>query len=334
MVQKLVAILGIAVVGLMGCAQQPPEVSVDDAFDTLREAYNAAESAEEKVTLASDFLAVHPDSEYTGRLLSTVAYYQGHEMEDMEGALATVTGVLQRIVDPEVKFDGLKVLVEMYGEAGRPQELESTVTELQNLGELRFSDHLEVMEAATDAEAWNLVVEHAQAGLQQADAATFRADYPDEEYSDEDAEKAASKRRALAQAYTGWGSANQGQVDEALTAFAAGEPDATFNYVGVPETPLYRFWGLTAARAGDHERALELLARDAVIGGDETALGAFRESFAAIKPDGDFDVFERQTRDRLATVVDDFTLTDYDGREVSFSDSAGKVVLLAFWFPT
>jgi len=332
--QKLLVVVTAAIIGLVGCAQQTPEVSVEDAYGEMREAYNAAESVEQKVKLASDFLAVHPDSEYTGRLLNTVAYYQGHELEDMEGALATVTDVLKRVENPEVKFDGVKVLVEMYGDTGRPEELTAAVAELEQLGDLKFSDHLTVMEAATTSEAWALVVDHARAGMQQADPVIFRADYPDEEFDDEEAEKAAAMRRTLAHAYTGWGLFNQGQADEAMTAFAAGEGQATFNYVGVPETPLFRFWGQSVARQGDHEHALELLARDAVVSGDDEALGAFRESYAALKGEEGFDEYVWNTRNRFATTVDDFTLTDYDGREVSLSDSVGKVVLLAFWFPT
>jgi hypothetical protein len=42
-----------------------------------------------------------------------------------------------------------------------------------------------------------------------------------------------------------------------------------------------------------------------------------------------------QTRQRLARTIDDFTLADYDGRQHSAADlRRGKVLMLAFWFPT
>ena len=51
--------------------------------------------------------------------------------------------------------------------------------------------------------------------------------------------------------------------------------------------------------------------------------------------DEGFDEFLWATRSELATSVDDFELLDYDGNPVSLSGVGdGKVMLLAFWFPT
>jgi hypothetical protein len=42
-----------------------------------------------------------------------------------------------------------------------------------------------------------------------------------------------------------------------------------------------------------------------------------------------------ELRDQLARAVVDFTLPDYSGKESTYSQQKeGKVMLLAFWFPT
>jgi hypothetical protein len=109
------------------------------------------------------------------------------------------------------------------------------------------------------------------------------------------------------------------------------------SYLGVPNTPLYSFWGRAALAEGDFDRAVELLGAETLFGQNGARADVYlREAYAA-KNGGDegFEEFLWATRNDLAKTVDDFTLLDYNGNEVRLADtSAGKVTLLAFWFPT
>ena len=40
------------------------------------------------------------------------------------------------------------------------------------------------------------------------------------------------------------------------------------------------------------------------------------------------------TRERFARPAADFSLVDYEGNTLELSSTRGKVVMLAFWFPT
>jgi hypothetical protein len=108
------------------------------------------------------------------------------------------------------------------------------------------------------------------------------------------------------------------------------------DYLGVADTPIDLYRGKAMLAVGEAEKAMELLAPDAIMGSDEDAEAALREAFVAVKGSDDgFDEWAWSERKRLAKNVDDFTLADYEGTMHDFSAlSDGKVTLLAFWFPT
>ena len=122
--------------------------------------------------------------------------------------------------------------------------------------------------------------------------------------------------------------------NEALAAFEVGSANVSRNYVGIPEVPLYSYWGRTLAEAGQHEKAMEMLAADAVLGNDEEALDALHGAYVALKGEAGFEDYLKQTRKDLAKTIDDFTLNNYQGEPLTMSSLKGQVVLLSFWFPT
>ncbi len=95
------------------------------------------------------------------------------------------------------------------------------------------------------------------------------------------------------------------------------------------------YLGRTALKAGDAARAMELLAADALFGDRDDALAGLREAYAVVNNGDDgFADYLWSTRQRLAKNLDAFTLPDYDGVQHEVTGGSGKVMLLAFWFPT
>jgi hypothetical protein len=308
---------------------------VDEAYQIAEEKFQAAQTDQEKAALAREFLESYPESEHTASILGAFIYYQGEALDDPERALALAESTLTRVQDPELAFSIRRQLLGLYGTLGRKEPLQETVAAMQAFRELSFSDHLDVMEAADDAALWDLALAHARQALTLATAEQYQQDYAEREISPQQAERAARIRRATARAHEGWALYHLGRTDEALAAFAAGEPDTVSNYVGVPESPLFIFWGQVLLAEGQHAEAMQRLAADAVMGGDPTAGKALAKAYADINGgDEGYDDFLWQERQRLARRVGGFQLQTFAGEPFDLSSQQGKVILLAFWFPT
>ena len=116
--------------------------------------------------------------------------------------------------------------------------------------------------------------------------------------------------------------------------FQEGSGSVGFNYVGIPDSPLYSYWGRTLAEAGQNNKAMDMLVADAILGGDVEAMDALHGAYTAVHGEEGFKDYLWQNRQRLAVQMDDFTLKNYQGEPLSFSQLKGQVVLLSFWFPT
>jgi tetratricopeptide (TPR) repeat protein len=317
------------------CTRQEEVPSpADDAFARLREAVSDLEGAEEKLALIEDYLDTYPDSEHVADLVQAAVYYRSEELDDPAGAQVLAEQALQSIDDPEDRFEIGLSLHRLALQLDQPSPLRKVAAELATHRQLSYVNHLDLLEAAVDIPDWELVLEHADAALAFATPETFRADYPDREFSDDRIERAATRRRCNSLAYKAGALVNLDRLDEALPVFAEAESSNTFSYAGIPETPLYRFWGEAELRQGNPERAAELLAPDAVMGRDETALAGLRRAYTELNGNQDgFDEYLWAARNKLASKVDDFSLPTYDGEVISLSGLAGKVVLLNFWNP-
>jgi len=182
-----------------------------------------------------------------------------------------------------------------------------------------------------------LAKEHAAKAYELATPETFSAEYGKWGLSDDDLAMWLQHFKAFYLAHEGWAAYNQGDTEPAFTLFAESDAFGSESYLGVPTTPLYTFWGRAALAEGDLDRAIELLGAQALFGEDGSSAKPFlREAYLAEGGDAEgFVEFLWSTRNKLAAPVDDFELADYDGNPVSLSKVGdGKVMLLAFWFPT
>ena len=186
-----------------------------------------------------------------------------------------------------------------------------------------------------DGSSWPLARAWSEAALALATPEAYRAENADAQISDERLRQRVERRRAFALAHRGWAAYNLGDLDASRAAFAEAEPITARNFVGVAATPLDRFRAEAAIARGDLEQAEQLLAADAVMGGSSRALESLRAVFERRTGSAEgFEQYLESTRQRLARPAADFALADYGGESVSLGSRSGKVVLLAFWFPT
>ncbi len=329
----LVALVGITV----SCTKQAPVDPAAEAWTALGDAWNEAETAADKSALAEGYLASFPDSEHSGSMASAIVYYRGHEMGDPEGAFEILSDALENVEDPEQRFEVSMELLSLSDSVEVPLDLAEVANELGAVRPLTYSEHQKVVETATEMEQWSVAEEHAGAAVELATPENYRADYPDREYTDDELAERAQRRKALSLAYNGWAQYNLGESEKAFELFAEADKAGSVNYVGVPNTPLYKYWGRAALGEGEFDQAIKLLGAETVFGEEGSSSESYlREAFVAKNGNEDgFDEFLWATRAELATTADDFELFDYEGNPVRMSNVAdGKVLLLAFWFPT
>ncbi len=324
----------IAAALLIGCGAQPQQ-SAEDAYSEFRKAIREIETPEEKTALCEDFLTRFPESEHTGSLAGAVAYYRGEAMEDPAGVVEYLDGLLAKIEDPDMRFGVQLAQFPSSHKTGQATDLGGIVTDLETHRALTFSEHLDVSEVAATHELWSLAEAQAAGASTVATAEAFRSDYPDTDLSDEEIAAKADNRSVMAATNHGWALAHLDRETEALEVFETAAPLSQSNYLGVPSTELFAYWGRTALAQGDAERALELLGPTAVLGDNDEALEAYRNAYISVHEDeAGFEDFLWSARQDLAKVVDDFELPDYEGILRKLGDTRGNVVFLSFWFPT
>ncbi len=329
----LVVLVGLAA----GCAKveegpDPAEV----AYDALKAAWNEAETPEAKVALAADYLARFPDTKHSGRMASSIIYYQGHELQDPQGAWDIVSVAMAQIEDPEQRFEAGLEALGLADSVDVPLDIATLANDLGAVRPLTFDEHEQVAEMALEIEEWTIADEHSLGALELATPEQLRADYPDREFTDEQVTERVRRRQASSLTNDGWALYNLGDTELAVNRFTAADEIGSVTYLGVPNTPLYRYWGRAALAEGDLDRAIDLLSVETLFGEDPAAAKPhLLKAYVAKNGSEDgFDEFLWSTRNRMARPAEDFQLLDYEGNPRSLSETSGKVTLLAFWFPT
>lgn len=330
--------LAVLVGSAVGCSRHETTGAdpAEEAYTALKTAWDAAESGEAKAALAEDYLGRFPNTERSGTMAWRIAYYRGQELDDPAGAWAAIAAALPSIEDPEQRFEASMAGLSLADSIEVPLDLAEVADALAAVRPLSFSEHSDVAETALELERWGLAETHSRAALELATPEQLRADYPDAGYTDEQVETRVRSRRASRLAVNGWALFNLGSVDEAFARFEEADAVGSENFLGVPNNPLYRYWGRAALAAGDYETAIDLLGAETIFGQDREAAEPYlRQAFAATTGSEEgYEEFLWATRNRLARPAVDFELLDYEGTPHRLSDTAGKVTLLAFWFPT
>ena len=321
---------------LLGCGSQADQqISAGAAYEQAQETLDTLDNPQEEVRVFEEFVRAYPDSEEAIDALGAVIYLRSKKLDDLHGAVSFAESAWSIAGDPKNRFEfGIK-FHEISVQTGDPADLRMIAEELAAARPLKFVEHLAVVEEAEKTGEWELMLEHSAMMGQFANAKTFRADYPDDDFSDERVDFSVKRRRGWASAYEGAALVHLDRVDEALAVFQEAVDLSTLsNYVGVPEVPLKKYWGKAELLQGRPERAAELLAADALMGRDEFALGDLRAAYVATNGSEEgFDAYAASVRKDIATVIGDVTLDDYSGKPVSLASMAGKVYVVAFWNP-
>lgn len=327
--------LGLLVV-IAGCGQQAPEDPAEAAYRAFRTAYIDAGSRAEQVALVESFVAEHAGHRAAGYYAVDLISYYGHDLGEPARAYEAVEPLLSRIPDPEARLYLASELAPVAAEAGRPLDLAPFIAALEAKGPLSFDSLDMIMAAACKVGDWPLARTHSEAAEARSTPEAWRTDNPDRDLSEEEVATRVQRRRVTALTYRAWALYNQGQPADALALFEQAERDRVNDYLGLANAPLDRFWASALLKEGDAAAALERISREAVFGDRKQAIPVFRQAWAAVNGSEEgLDEQLRQTRQRLAPTIDDFTLADYDGQQHSLADlRRGKVLMLAFWFPT
>jgi len=330
----LAVFLGVLVV--LGCGgQADKQISAGAAYEQAQEKLDTLDNPQEEVLIFEEFVRAYPDSEEAIDALGAVIYLRSKKLDDLDGAVSFAQTAWSMAIDPKTRFEYGVRLHEISVEAGNPVDLRVIADELAADRPLDFVEHLAVVEEAEKGGEWELMLEHSASMGQFANAETFRADYPDDDFSDERVDFSVKRRRGWASAYQGAALVHLDRVDEAMAVFEGVADLSTLsNYVGVPEIPLNRYWGKAELIQGRPERAAELLAPDALMGRDDSALDDLRAAYIATNgTEEGFESYALAVRQSIATVIDDVTLDNYSGDPVSLASMGGKVFVMAFWNP-
>ncbi|MEJ2721361.1 MAG: hypothetical protein P8181_09505 [bacterium] len=307
---------------------------VDDAYAKAMEKRRSVEPIAERLAITTAFLDEFPESKYTAGAVGAVVYYFG-KLGNMPGAVAYTEALREKITDPSIARDVDKQMIVMYGEAGMMEKMLATADKLETEDALDFADYWNIIGTGVKAENWDLVRDYCDRAKPVANGDAFRADYPDEEFTEEEVKKAGDNRMGMILVNEGWARANQGEVEGALADFANADKLVRHSYLGIPEYDLNVYWGKTLMMKRDYGSAAERLAPDALVMGNADALAGLRKSYAETNGGEDgFDSYAADLHKSIATPMTAFELADYDGKRHRYSDLKAKVTLLAFWFPT
>lgn len=331
-----VSMLIVAFIGVTACAPvDQPQKSADTALDDLWDVLDVIESPQERVPLLEAFIVDYPDTQESVNALGDVVYYRTEKMDDLSGAISNVKITLEQTSDPDLRFELGILLHDLSHQAGEATDLGAVAADLGGHRELGFVDHLDVVQAGEKSGSWAVVLEHATAMEEFANEDAFRAAYPDDDFTDEQAEFSANRRRTWVVAFQGGALTHLGRLEEAEERFLEAETiPSTTGFTGIPETPIDIYRGQAALLQGRSEAAADLFAHDAVMGGDERALEGLSQAYIAINGGEDgYEDFLVSMRQRIARSLPDIGLVDYAETRFDLSSTLGKVMVISFWNP-
>jgi len=307
---------------------------LESYFQEMSNKFRAAEDAQERLNLCQEFLKKYPDTTYTPTIVAA-AKAQLAALDRSDEFVPLVKGLLARIEDPERQQRIRLLLAEAYGEAGATRELAGLAKKIVSGEKVTFNTYLPLIRSMVEAGMWPGVLDYAGQAEPLATAEAYAREFPDRKYSQEQLQEFARNRQGLLLTYAGWAKANTGQAETALRDFRKAEPLVNKHYLGYSADELDLYWGKTLLQQGQAAAALDRLASKAIFGSDEAAREACKAAY--VKKTGaaeGFETFLEKQRPAIARTLDNLAFETYDGRKIELGDFKGKVLLLAFWFPT
>jgi tetratricopeptide (TPR) repeat protein len=315
--------------------EEAKDQKIETAYQEMTEKRRTFESTAEKLAITKKFLDEYPESDQTASAVAAAAYYQGEDMGDTTGAVAYAEEIRGKIRAPEIAKAVDKEMLYIYGVARMFPKMIEVADRLSASGSLDFSDCTTIIESATSAGDWDLALQYCDEAGPFATAESYRRQYPEKKFTDEEIQKAVNNRAGTLLVMGGWARANKGEVDRALADFSKADGLVAHSYFGTGDYNLDTYWGETLLMKGDFEKAAEKLAVDALVMRDDKALAGLKQAYVGMHGDqAEFDAYAAALHREIAKPVGDFELADYAGNRHRLSDLRKDVTLLAFWFPT
>lgn len=311
-----------------------PQPGADEYFNQTKLRFEKAKDAAERVTLCEEFLAKFPESRYTRTLLA-VAKAQYKELGRLTDYVHLVEGLQPKMTDPKLQHTVTMALAEGYADTGAGDKLTALAGKLASGKEAGYNTYYPLVEDFAKAGMWHEALTYAERTKAFTTAAAYQADYPNRSFSAKDLDSRVHGRQASVLAYTGWAKANLGRTGEALADYQAADKLTERPLMGYSPNSLDIFWGRTLLKTNQVEAAIDRLAPGALFAYDPDFTTYLKEAWKA-KPGhpATYEAFLDQLRPRFAKAMPAFTLNDYQGQPFTSSSLKGKVVMLAFWFPT
>lgn len=327
---------------LLFCACSPQEEPapaedkadvVNDDFQAMVKTYQAASDQDQKFEALTDFLTKHPDSDRTSSVIGAAIrakFMADQENPDVEKAVEFVKAHLAKVKNPDNLAATKTVLLGIYAEAGKTEELKDLLSDLGDPEAVPLSAALEVYPIAQQAKMWDVVADYAKASVTKLDAELAKADPADLQTTRGLIRDRGEAMEALASALS-----EKGEVDQALEIFAEAEKSISFNFAGIVYGDFRSSYASALLKKQDYNKAMEVLTPDVVFLNKESAFDLYKEAYlAAGNKESELSAHLENQRKALGKTVPEFTVYDYEGKAVNYSDIKGKVTLLAFWFPT
>jgi hypothetical protein len=331
---KMALITLILLILCVLAAPAPAQENVEQVIDSLMSEYEAAPDDAAKLSICLDVLGRYPESNYTVPLLG-IAKDHSAALGKLDDFLLIAEKIRGQVTAEKMQGSIDRFLLETYGEAKHLEKLNVLAEKLTAGEEGNFNLFYDLIRAYTATEQWDRILAYTDQALPFANAEAYKNDFPDRKMTDDEIEERARNREGLLRTYSGWAKAHTGRIEQALEDFKFSDGITQRMYMGHTYGNLDHFWGVTLARAGKIDEALDRLAAKAIFGEDEDARKAMREAYAEkFGNDDQYDAFVEQQRMKLARKIDDFSLAQYTGEPLTLSSLQGKVILLSFWFPT
>jgi len=212
----LVLAAAAAVVAMVSCGggeqsapdQQADRSTIDEAYSVIDELYDNEASDDEKLEASIEFLERFPESDHTMQLIGDLFYFMGDQRGDFEGAVAFAETIRHQVSDPEIGTDFDRRLITWYGNAGLKAKMLTIADTLEAKDIIRFGDYYRVIQSAIAMQEWDLAREYCSKATSKATAATWRAEWPDVEATDEEAQRAGLNRQGMLLVQDSWATAN------------------------------------------------------------------------------------------------------------------------------
>jgi hypothetical protein len=336
---RVLLVLVTASLAVFGCGgdggQKARRTATDKAYAVIDELYENEASDEAKLAATVDFLEAYPESEHTTGLVGDVFYFKGEQAGDWQGAVELAEKIRSAVKDPELATSFDRRFISWYGRAGMKEKMLSMADRFEQDGTIRFGDYFNVIEYAVEMGEWEIAREYCAKAEPKANAATWRAEWPDQEATDERAEQAGLNRQGMLLVKDSWARAKLGDVDGALAGFARANEIIDRSFVDIPGYELNRYWGRTLMMKGEAEGAIEKFAPDALIVGDEDVAAELRQAYAeAHGSEAGYADWACRKRLEIAKAGEDFELPDASGTRHRFDVLRGEATLLNIWSST